>query len=109
MIMNTVESGNVVVREIGKLGEHVKLADVIAKINELVEAFNTKRDRGPTSTRVVTEDDARKIVLGELKNLSHTKAAEALGLSYGQVYSARKGFTFKPIYKEGVKAGVIKE
>ena len=27
-------------------------------------------------------------------------AAKELGLSYGQIYSARKGFTFKAIYKE---------
>lgn len=75
------------------------LKDVIAKVNELVARANTKRDRGPDSTRTMTEDDAKRIMLGDLKDMSHTKAAEALGLSYGQVYSARKGFTFKPIYK----------
>lgn len=58
------------------------------------------RDRGPKSEKDMTEDDARRVMLGDLKDASHKVAAETLGLSYGQVYSARKGFTFKPIYKE---------
>lgn len=58
------------------------------------------RDRGPKSDRDMTEADARAIMLGEYKDASHKVAAEKLGLSYGQVYSARKGFTFKGIYKE---------
>ncbi len=58
------------------------------------------RDRGPASTRTMTEDDARAIMLGDAKELSHKEAAAKLGLSYGQVYSARNGFTFKVVYKE---------
>lgn len=92
-----------VATEIAKLTEGAKLADVIAKINELVEKANTKRDRGPESSRIMTEDDAKRIMLGDLKDASHTKAAETLGLSYGQVYSARKGFTFKPVYQKSLK------
>lgn len=87
-----------------------KLPEVVAKINELVEAYNTlaanapkARDRGPDSTREMTEDDARSVMLGEHKDLSHKEAAKLLGLSYGQIYSARKGFTFKAIYKEMIK------
>lgn len=92
------------VKEISKLEPNAKLHDVIAKVNELVERTNTKRDRGPESTRNMTEDDARRIMLGDLKDVSHTKTAEMLGLSYGQVYSARKGFTYKTIAKEAEKA-----
>lgn len=106
---NVVVNNTVEAKEIAKLAEHAKLPEIIAKVNELVEKANTKRDRGPESTKVMTEDDAKAIILGEDRNLSHTKAAEKFGLSYGQVYSARKGFTFKPIYKEGVKKGFIKE
>jgi DNA-directed RNA polymerase specialized sigma24 family protein len=91
------------------LDEKATLKDVIAKVNELVGRANAKRDRGPESTKQMTEDDAKAIILGEDRNLSHTKAAEKFGLSYGQVYSARKGFTFKTIYKEAVKKGFIKE
>jgi hypothetical protein len=91
--------------EIAKLDENAKLKDVIAKVNEIIERLNTtkvskERDRGPDSTREMTEDDARRILLGDMKDVAHKKAAEELGLSYGQVYSARKGFTFKGIYKE---------
>ena len=91
--------------EIAKLDENAKLKDVIAKMNEIIERLNTtkvskERDRGPDSTREMTEDDARRILLGDMKDVAHKKAAEELGLSYGQVYSARKGFTFKGIYKE---------
>ncbi len=86
------------------LGEHAKLKDVIAAVNALIEKSNKPtRDRGPSSLRDMTEDDARKILIGELKETPHTKAAEILGLSYGQVYSARKGFTFKTVYKEANK------
>jgi hypothetical protein len=90
--------------ELVALGPDAKLADVIRVVNELIKVATTKRDRGPDSTRTMVEADAKRIMLGDLKDVSHTKAAEALGLSYGQVYSARKGFTFKAIYQEMVKA-----
>jgi hypothetical protein len=51
----------------------------------------------------MTEDDARKISVGIHKDLSHKEAAKKLGLSYGQIYSARFGFTFKKVYKEANK------
>jgi len=87
------------------LDDSAKLKDVIAKVNEIIEFVNnvkvTKgRDRGPDSTREMTEDDARRALLGDLAAKSHKDAATELGLSYGQIYSARKGFTFKGVYKE---------
>ena len=91
--------------EIAKLDNNAKLKDIIEKMNEIIEKMNTTkatkvRDRGPDSQREMTEDDARRILLGDMKDVAHKKAAEELGLSYGQVYSARNGFTFKGIYKE---------
>lgn len=91
------------IKQIELLTEGAKLKDVIAKVNELVEAANNQpkgRDRGPESQREMTEDDARRILLGDMKDVDHKSAASTLGLSYGQVYSARKGFTFKGVYKE---------
>lgn len=87
------------------LDEKAELPEVIAKINEIIAKINevktTKvRDRGPDSQREMVEDDARRILLGDMKDKSHKDAAKELGLSYGQIYSARKGFTFKGIYKE---------
>lgn len=51
----------------------------------------------------MTDEDARRVIFGDLKDVSYKAAADELGLSYGQVYSARKGYTFKPIHKEAKK------
>lgn len=90
------------------LNQNAKLADVITKINEIVDFINSQpaRDRGPKSERTMTDDDARRVMVGDLKDKSHKECAELLQLSYGQIYSARKGFTFKPIYKEMIEAQV---
>lgn len=87
------------------LNSDAKLKDVINKVNEIVEYINSQpvRDRGPKSERTMTEEDARRCMVGDLKDQSHKECAELLNLSYGQIYSARKGFTFKPIYKEMVE------
>ena len=106
---NVVESNEIVEIiesiEIAKLDDNAKMKEIVAKLNEIIERMNTTkvakvRDRGPDSQREMTEDDARSILLGELKDKSHKAAAEELGLSYGQIYSSRKGFTFKGIFKE---------
>ena len=107
--METTNLQEQVVETLAKLDEHAKLKDVVAKVNEIIELLNTKpkaqRDRGPESTREMTEDDARRILLGDLAKVNHKEAAQTLGLSYGQIYSARKGFTFKSVYKEWRDAG----
>ncbi len=107
--METTNLQEQAVETLAKLDEHAKLKDVVAKVNEIIELLNTKpkaqRDRGPESTREMTEDDARRILLGDLAKVNHKEAAQTLGLSYGQIYSARKGFTFKGIYKEWRDAG----
>lgn len=81
----------------------VSQAEIISKINEIIEVLNmlsAPRDRGPKAERTMTDEDARRVIYGDLKDVSHKEAAKQLGLSYGQIYSARKGFTFKPIHKE---------
>ena len=107
--METTNLQEQAVETLAKLDEHAKLKDVVAKVNEIIELLNTKpkaqRDRGPESTREMTEDDARRILLGDLAKVNHKEAAQTLGLSYGQIYSARKGFTFKGVYKEWRNAG----
>lgn len=55
------------------------------------------RDRGPKSERSMTDDDAQRVKFGDLKDLAHKEAAKELGLSYGQVYSARCEYTFNHI------------
>jgi len=41
--------------------------------------------------------------------MSTKEAAVTMGLSYGQVYSCRKGFTFKKVYKEFREQAAIAE
>ena len=82
-----------------KYNELLSAFELLAK-NQAAPAAPVSRSRGPASEKVMTEEDARQVMLGDLKGDSHKEAAEKLGLSYGQIYSARKGFTFKPVYKE---------
>ena len=88
---------------IKKLEPNASLKDVIAAVNSLVESTPKKRDRGPESTREMTDADAARVKFGDLKDVKFKEAAKILGLSYGQVYSARLGFTFKKV-KEPVTA-----
>ena len=86
----------------------IKIAEMMTRIEELEKLKETNRparDRGPDSTRDMTDDDARKVIFGELKDLKHKDAAIKLGLSYGQIYSARGCYTFKNIHNECKKNG----
>jgi hypothetical protein len=75
---------------------------LLERIEQLEEAL--KKKRGTASTREMTDEDARRILNGNLREVSHKKAAETLGLSYGQIYSCRLEYTFKHIHKELSKA-----
>ena len=82
----------------------LSLKVLAAKINEIVVAVNAleqpaARNRGPRSEGEMTEAQALSIQC-EDGGLSHKAAAEKYGLSYGQVYSARNGYTFKTAHKE---------
>lgn len=90
-----------------KLAELIVVVETLsARVTELEANAKKMADRrGPKSDREMTDDDARSIMgTGENASLSHKGAAEKLGLSYAQVYSCRKGFTFKHIHKEIVDA-----
>lgn len=88
----------------------ITLEMILGRLDELHKKVDEMKAAGPQrgsrqSQREMTDDDARQ-VLGELQNLKHNEAADKLGLSYGQVYSARLGYTFKHIRKELADAGV---
>lgn len=83
----------------------VELETLVGSLLERLTAVEAEQKkiadrRGPKSDREMTDDDARRIMDGDLAKKTHKDAAETLGLSYAQVYSARKGFTFKHIAKE---------
>jgi phage shock protein A len=81
--------------------EKTQLENLVKKVAELEEKINAlTTKKGPASTREMTTEDAERIINGDCKDLSHKAAAEKLGLSYGQVYSARGGYTFKDVKKK---------
>jgi len=76
------------------------IADLWARIDTRLKTIEDKfvsrgNGRGPMSTRPMTADDAARIITGDLSTKSIKECAKELGLSYGQVYSARNGYTFK--------------
>lgn len=76
-------------------------------IEELQTQGSGSRDRGPKSEGEMTEEHAIRVMLSDLREKSHKEAALELKLSYGQIYSARKGYTFKKIYQRMIKGEVI--
>ena len=91
-----------VVEGILALTEAATLEEVVAKVNELILKVNDikVRDRGPQSEKAMTEELAHTILMDDkVARMSHKRAAETLGLSYGQVSSVRGGYTFKKQYK----------
>jgi len=89
-----------------------KVESLVKKILEKIEMLDTtilnydlritelEEKRGPKSSREMTEADARRLLTGDMKKIPHRIAAERLGLSYGQVYSCRGGYTFRKIHDE---------
>jgi len=85
-------------------------ATIIAQgqmIEDLKSQGQGSRDRGPKSEGEMTEEHAVRVMLGDLREKSHKDAALELKLSYGQIYSARKGYTFKKIYQRMIKGEMI--
>lgn len=78
--------------------------EMVIAIIELQTQVKALMEKAPTSTtpssKEMTVDDARSILIGDLKDASHKDAAAKLGLSYGQIYSCRGEFTFKQVHKE---------
>lgn len=81
----------------------MSLADLTALVIELqarIVALETPKPSTNASQREMTDDDARRILNGDLKDMKHKEVGEKLNLSYGQIYSCRLGYTFKAIHKE---------
>lgn len=77
--------------------------DLQQTINDLqarIVVLETPKPAANVSQREMTDDDARRIMNGDLAQTKHKEAGEKLGLSYGQIYSCRLGYTFKHIHKE---------
>lgn len=74
------------------------LVDQVGALTKRLEEIEAKAPRNQAE-RPMTEDDARRVLNGDLKDKTHNEAAAALGLSYGQVYSCRGRYTFKGVHK----------
>ena len=83
------------------------LETTVAELSAKVLALSTPPAKA--EGKEMTDDDARNVLFGDLKATKHKDAAEKLGLTYGQVYSCRLGFTFKAIHKEMKEKGIKNE
>ena len=83
-----------------------RIADLETRVVVLEEQLAAKRPAAK-SENSMTEEHAFRVKFGDLKDLKHGKAAEALGLSYGQVFSCRGGYTFKTVTKDWTPAAVV--
>jgi hypothetical protein len=89
------------IEELAKKAPKVTIKDLVKEIELLTERVKKLEEkRGPKSTREMDESDARRILIGDLVDFSHKDAAAELGLSYGQIYSCRGGYTFKKLHDE---------
>ena len=88
--------------KIEPLGKKATLQELTEKVNELCQKVNSikVRDRGPKSERAMTDEDAQRVKFGDLEKVGHKEAASTLGLSYGQIYSCRGGYTFNHVTKD---------
>lgn len=77
-----------------------QIAQLTERVSTLEATLEAKRDRGPKSEKEMTEQHAFDVKFGTLKDAKHKEAAEKLGLSYGQVFSCRGGYTFKKVTKD---------
>lgn len=66
---------------------------------ETVEKLVLARNASAPTKRNMTDEDALRVLTGDLKDMSHKDAAEKAGLTYAQVYSCRLEFTFKHVHK----------
>ena len=82
-----------------------RIADLETRVVVLEEQLAAKRPASK-SENSMTEEHAFRVKFGDLKDHKHGKAAEALGLSYGQVFSCRGGYTFKTVTKDWMPAAV---
>lgn len=79
------------------LEDRVKaLEEAMARLLPKVEG----RNKSAAVKRNMTDDDAMAVLTGDYRDLNHKDAAERVGLTYAQVYSARMEFTFKHVHKK---------
>lgn len=90
----------------------MNIAELTALVLELqtkvvaLEQTNVSKKATQTTGKEMTDAHAMSVTYGEHAALKHQAAADALGLSYGQIYSCRLEFTFKAVHAAQAKANV---
>lgn len=82
-----------------------EMAIAIFELQQKVKALEEAKATSKTDGVDMTDDHARSVLNGDCKDMKHKDAAQKLGLTYGQVYSCRGGYTFKNIHKELTATG----
>lgn len=73
--------------------------DLTARI-EKIETLVLARNASAATKRNMTDEDALRVLTGDLRDIPHKEAAERIALTYAQVYSCRLEFTFKHVHKD---------
>lgn len=76
-----------------------ELHDMDSRVSK-IETLVLARNASAATKRNMTDEDALRVLTGDLRELSHKDAAEKIALTYAQVYSCRLEFTFKHVHKD---------
>lgn len=96
--MDTIDNTQVEqVRSMTNAEMRVAIAELQRQVAELVASKVASETK--VEGKEMTDADAERVTYGDLADKKHKDAAAALGLTYGQIYSARLGFTFKAVHK----------
>lgn len=75
-----------------------ELTAAVAALTARVEALESPVAGSSPAAKEMTDADAESVTYGDLAEKKHKDAAAELGLTYGQIYSCRKEFTFKAVH-----------
>lgn len=84
---------------------HAQFVALQARVEQLESQLATRttrkgeRDYGPDSERKMDTMTALRILIGHWSNLTVRECADQHGLSRGQIYSLKGGYTMKPAHK----------
>lgn len=79
-----------------KQAEVMEFKSSFEEIRTMVES----RNKSAALKRNMTDEDALRVLTGDLKDPDHKSAAAQIGLTYAQIYSCRMEFTFKHVHKD---------
>ena len=84
---------------------NAEMIAAIVLLQKQVDELNAKVNAPKPESKEMTDEHAERVTYGDLAEKKHKDAAEVLGLTYGQIYSCRLGFTFKDVHKKAKDAG----